>query len=120
MGRRKTAVNCNILPWQSARPDCKEKRFMQTGYPLMLSDPIRELSHGAFRLYMAMMSEAGSKREFTFPASTAERYGIPRSSFDRFKIELIRAGFIRIKESGRLTREKNVYEFVFDWKTRPP
>ena len=79
-----------------------------------------KLKPGARYLYLCMTMEAGGKRELTFPASSAEKYHIPPSSFDRFKAELIDAGFIRIKESGRLTREKNVYEFVFDWKARPP
>ncbi len=120
MGRGKAAVHCNIRPWLSAKADCKEGRFIQIGNSLLLSEQMCKLKPGARYLYLCMTMEAGGKREFTFPASSAEKYHIPPSSFDRFKAELIDAGFIRIKESGRLTREKNVYEFVFDWKARPP
>lgn len=120
MGRRKTASHCNIRPWLSAKADCKEGRFIQVGNSLRLSEQFGKLKAGAKDLYYCMSMEAGGEREFTFPASCAGKYRISPSSFDRFKAELIDAGFIRIKESGRLTREKNVYEFVFDWKARPP
>lgn len=120
MGRRKTAGRCNIRPWLSAKADCKEGRFIQIGNSLLLSEQFGKLKAGARDLYFRMAMESGGEREFTFPASSAERHHIPASSFERFKAELIDAGFIRIKESGRLTREKNVYEFVFDWKARPP
>ena len=117
MGRPKAAVNCKILPWLSARTDGKEKRFLQVGNSLLLSDQMQHLKHGARYLYLCMALEAGGKREFTFPASAAKKYGIHENSFDRYKEQLISAGFIRIKASGRLTREKNIYEFRFDWKT---
>lgn len=120
MGRRKPAVHCNIRPWLSAKPDGREGRFIQIGNSLLLSEQFGKLKAGARDLYFRMAMESGGEREFTFPASSAEKHHIPPSSFDRFKAELIDAGFIRIKESGRLTREKNVYEFVFDWKARPP
>ena len=79
-----------------------------------------KLKPGARYLYLCMTMEAGGKREFTFPASSAEKYHIPPSSFDRFKAELIDAGFIRIKGEREADPGKNVYEFVFDWKARPP
>lgn len=120
MGRPKAAVNCNILPWLSARADGKEKRFLQIGNSLLLSDKMKDLGQGARYLYICMAMEAGGKREFTFPAQSAKKYGIHPNSFDRYKAELINAGLIRLKESGRLTREKNIYEFRTDWQARPP
>lgn len=92
MGRGKAAVHCNIRPWLSAKADCKEGRFIQIGNSLLLSEQMGKLKPGARYLYLCMTMEAGGKREFTFPASSAEKYHIPPSSFDRFKAELIDAG----------------------------
>lgn len=91
---------------------------MQVGNSLLLSKEFQSLHAGAAHLYLCMAMEAGGKREFTFPAASATKYGIALNSFDRFKKELINSGFIRIKDSGRTTREKNIYEFLFDWKAK--
>ena len=119
MGRPKSAVNCRILPWLSGRSDCKEKRFLQVGNTLLLSATFKNLGTGARYLYICMGMEAGGHREFVFPASAAKKYGISKNSFDRHKAEIINAGLIRLKESGRLTREKNIYEFRTDWQASP-
>lgn len=91
---------------------------MQVGNSLLLSKEFQSLHAGAQSLYLCMAMEAGGKREFTFPAKAATKYGIAENSFSRFKKELIASGFIRVKASGRTTREKNIYEFVFGWKER--
>ena len=93
---------------------------MQIGNSLLLSEQMKRLGNGARFLYFCMAMDAGGKREFMFPAKSAKKYGIPQTSFDRFKAELISAGFIRLKEGGWTTREPNIYEFCLDWKTRPP
>ena len=84
MGRGKAAVHCNIRPWLSAKADCKEGRFIQIGNSLLLSEQMGKLKPGARYLYLCMTMEAGGKREFTFPASSAEKYHIPPSSFENF------------------------------------
>ncbi len=89
------------------------------GNSLLLSPMFHALHDGAKNLYLCMAMESGGRREFTFPASSAKKYGIPQSSFDRYKRELIVKGFIRVLYSGRLTREKSAYEFCFDWKSMP-
>ena len=121
MPRRKAATNCKISPWLSARPDNKERRFIQVGDTFLLSDRVKELNNGAFRLYVCMAMEAGMNTVFTFPASSAKKCGFTSNNgFELAKKELIEAGFIRIKSSGKCTREKNIYEFCYDWKARPP
>lgn len=120
MPRRKAAEHCKILPWLSARIDGKEKRFLQIGNSLLLSEQMKSLGTGARYLYLCMAMEAGGNREFVFPEASAKKYGIARNSFDRFKSQLLAAGLIRLKDSGRTTREKNVYEFRVDWQTKPP
>ena len=82
MGRRKTAGRCNIRPWLSAKADCKEGRFIQIGNSLLLSEQFGKLKAGARDLYFRMAMESGGEREFTFPASSAERHHIPASSFE--------------------------------------
>lgn len=116
MGRPKTAVNCRILPWLTGRSDCKEKRFLQVGNTLLLSETIKNLGIGARYLYLCMGMEAGGHREFVFPVSAAKKYGIPKNSFDRYKSELISAGLIQLVSSGWTTREKNIYAFQIGWQ----
>jgi hypothetical protein len=120
VARPKAAINCKISPWLSAKTDSKEKRFLQIGNSLLLSEEMKGLGNGARYLYLCMAMEAGGKRDFAFPAAAAKKYGIARNSFDRFKAELIAAGLICLKESGWTTREKNIYEFRIDWKARSP
>ena len=120
MGRKKAAVNCKILPWLSGRSDCREGRYLQIGNSLLLSEQMKNLNYGARYLYLCMGMESGGCREFEFPVSSAKKYGIPRNSFDRHKSELISAGLVDLKASGRTTRENNIYSFRTDWQAKPP
>ena len=124
MARHKAAKNCDIKPWLSLNPDCKEGRFLQAGNSLFLSrkdDSGNEknrfllLSNGAKMLYLCMALESGGKREFQFPQRAAKKYGIASSSLRRYIDELIRYGFID-RDSGWTTREANNYTFSLKWK----
>ena len=115
MARKKAAQNCNILPWLSARADCKEGRFIQIGNSLLLSDSFAELSAGARMLYFCMSLECGGKRVFTFPLTAAKKYGFAPATFRRHITELEAAKFISVN-SGKCVRQANVYEFSFGWK----
>ena len=53
-----------IVPWLSARPDNREKRFIQVGDSLLFSDAFQELRVGAKHLYLCMAMESGGKRDF--------------------------------------------------------
>ena len=115
MGRRKAAQNCTVLPWVSARADCKEGRFLQIGNSLLLSEAFQALSAGARGLYLCMALEAGGRRGFTFPLAAAKKYGFSATSFRRYVDELEAASFI-VKHSGANVRQPNDYEFTFGWK----
>lgn len=114
---RRRAGSDQLSPWLTANENCKEKRFIMVGNSLLLCPRYHALHDGAKHLYQCMADESGGKRQFTFPASAAKKYGIPRNSFERYKQELIENGFVRVLYSGRLTREKSAYEFSFEWKS---
>lgn len=120
MGRHKAAQNCVVLPWASAKPDCKEGRFIQIGNSLLLSMTFQELNVGAQHLYLCMLMESGGRKSFEFPLTTAKKYGIPSSSFRRYVDELHAANFIDV-QSGANARMKNLYSFSLAWKSiKPP
>lgn len=108
-----------MLPWLSARPDCKEGRFVQVGNSLLLSSCFQELSAGARFLYLCMAMESGGKRDFTFPLSSAKKYGIAKNSFSRYIKELSDSGFISVHSMANL-RQPNEYSFSFVWKEECP
>lgn len=125
MPRRKAAENCPLKPWESARRDCKEKRFIQVGNSMLLPkysedkkqvNPFYDLKTGEKYLYFCMCLESGGRRDFRFPLSSAKKYGISNGSFRTYLETLISKGFIK-RESGKTTREANNYSFMFDWKT---
>lgn len=115
MARHKAAVNCQILPWLSAKPDCKEGRFLQIGNSLFLSKEYRELSYAAQAIYLCMALESGGKRQFTFTKTDAKKYGIcPKTLYRQIK-ELQDKKFLTVS-SGKNTRTPNEFEFCFSWK----
>lgn len=112
--------NGQLLPWMSAKPDCKEKRFLQVGNSLFFSEVFQQLNAGSRMLYLCMAIEAGGKREVTFSRATATKYGIPKNSFSRQIAELKEAGFIEVSIEGCWRQfEPTVYRFIFDWKQKP-
>lgn len=109
MSRRKR--NNILLPWMSAKPDCRELRFLQVGNSLLLSPEFKTLSSGARLLYLCMGMEAGGKKGFQFPRSAQHKYGFDECTAARYIRELISAGFVRLVSSGRIVRQPNLYEF---------
>ena len=120
MPRRKAAPNCNVKPWLSANADSKEKIFTLIGNSLLLSEAFQQLTPGAQMTYICMTLHSGGKRDFQFPNATAKKFGFAEKSFRRYVAELAAAGFIKVN-SGKLTREPNIYSFCLEWKqNRPP
>lgn len=120
MAKKKAAERCSIRPWLSARPDCKERRFLQIGDSLLFSDSFKSLSAGAQMLFFCMAMESGGQRSLVFPLSAAKKYGIAQRSFRRYLEELEAAGFIE-KVSLANLRKPNEYTFSLSWKVaRPP
>ena len=113
MSKRRSGVT--IKSWMSARSDCKEGRFIQVGNSLLLSPRFQGLSPGARFLYLCMAMESGGKRDFTFPLSSAKKYGIAKNSFSRYIKELRDNGFIVVQSMANL-RKPNEYAFSFTWK----
>lgn len=101
--------------WMSATKDAREGRFLQIGNSLLFYEAFRELSAGAFKLYICCAMESAGKQTFQMPASKAEQYGIPRQSFIRYMKELETAGFIQKNRCGKSTRTANDYSFCFRW-----
>lgn len=117
MPRKKSGAA--ISPYLSAKTDGKEKRFIQTGNSLLLSKRFQELSVGARYLYFCMAMESGGRREFQFPQSAAEKYGIASTSLRRYISELRNSRFILV-HSGKIQRQPNHYEFTVSWKAPAP
>ena len=113
MSRRRK--KSQIVGWLSADPDNNETSFIQAGSSLYHSKAYQSLPDGAKNLYLCMATESKGHRSFCFPASTAEKYGIAARSFWNYVRALENAGFI-LRDSGRITREKNIYHFSFAWK----
>ena len=116
--RKKTGAA--LQPWLSARTDCREKRFIQAGNSLLLSQQFHFLSAGARSCYLCMAMEAGPRREFLFPKRAAKKYGIPHSSLCRYIRELTAHGWIEVR-SMQILRKPNEYRFSLLWKgIHPP
>ena len=120
MPKRKSSKDCMIKPWLSAKPDCKEGRFIQIGNSLLLDKRFQALKPTAKILYLCMAMESGGRREFTFPKTDMSKYGLSRSTAVTGVNALIEAGFIKKAYSGKITREPNGYEFCLEWKLNPP
>lgn len=119
MPRHKAAERCSIRPWLSARPDCKERRFLQIGDSLFFSESFQSLSAGAQMCYLFMAMESAGRRDFIFPLSSAKKYKIAPRSFRRYLTELEEAGFIK-KVSLANLRKPNEYAFSLSWKEAQP
>ena len=108
-----------IVPWLSAKPDNREKRFIQVGDSLLFSKAFRELHVGARYLYFCMAMESGGKRDFQLPTAAAGKYGIAPSSFWTYVRELEDKHFI-VCRSNKHLRRPNDYSFSDGWKTISP
>ena len=108
-----------ICPYLTAKPDNKEKRFIQVGNTLLLNREYSRLGTGAQHLYLYMAMEAGGRNDFQFPQSAAIKYGISPASFWRYVKELEKRHFITVTSYKNL-RQPNDYRFCLDWKPTPP
>ena len=119
MARRKTAAQADIKPWLSAKPDCKEGRFIQLGNTLLLSKVFQALNPSTQMLYISLAMESGGKRDVILSRSNAKKYGIAASTYSRAIKELSETGFIKVDlKRGRY--EANRFEFISDWKNGNP
>ena len=114
MGSRRRGRDA-IKPWLSARLDCKEGRFIQVGNSLLLSKEFQALTAGARFLYLCMTMESAGKREFIFPKSAAEKYGIARNSLSLLVAVLHIFLFISF-QSMEYIRHFLLYSFCLVWR----
>ena len=111
-----------LNPWCSGAINNREKAFTQIGQLLLQSPAFCNLTPTAKILYICMTLVSYGHVEFNFTKSTAEKYGISRSSLLRGVEALNSAGFIEIVYSGKVTREPSRYRFSTRWKEtkKPP
>ena len=117
MGGKHTRKLLDVRPWQSAKMDCREGRVAVLGNTLLLSEPLKNLSGNAFKLYSCMICESGGSKDFEFSRATGIKYGISYSTLTRAIKELVEVGMLKIALSGKSTRTKNLYSFAWDWKS---
>lgn len=105
------------LPFWSVDTDGnKPTSFIQVDNTLLTSERCKNLTATQFRIYIAMIGVCRGRQEFLFTASIAEEYGIKPRTLWRNIDDLIKAGFVKKKRSGKNTRDPNVYEFCPDWR----
>lgn len=117
MPKHKPAENCEIKPWLSAKPNCKEGRFIQIGNSLLLSKTFQKLSPGAQVMLLCMAMESGGRKNFKFPHSAILKYGFNKNYGAKYINELREAGFIELVSSGWTVRQANEYQFTIKWKS---
>ena len=114
MGRTKK-VPLNF--WETAKTgDEYDVHFSRLGDSLLDSPTFCQLSNIARLIYFYMIRAAAGKREFTFSHSFYTRRGFAKKTVARVIEELENAGFIQVKERGKVTRSPNKYQFTSDWK----
>lgn len=113
--RRKTTTPPK--PWESPTSDAKAAgNYGRVYRALLKNENFLNLPMSARYLYLCMVTCSAGSREFHFTQGEAATVGIVGGTFRRSVNELIRAGFIRIKESGYTLRQPTIYEFVNNWR----
>lgn len=105
--------------WQTLKEKGIEERYIRLGNSQLLHAAMIDLGDKAFRLYVYMLLESGGKKEFIFPRSKYKRLA-GNTVFQNAKEELIKKGFIAIKQNNANLRKPNVYQFSEDWKKKIP
>lgn len=103
------------LPIEPPANKTNGHKFGRVYVELLETPNFQRLNKTARLIYITMLTVATSK-EFHLTEGEAEKLGYSKAGFKRAVQELIEAGFIRIKRSGRLTREANIYEFTFSYE----
>ena len=101
--------------WLTGREASARAPFARVSKTLLTDPAFRALTPTAQHVYLCMTVEAAKNRRFAFTRKTAAQYGIPARSLLRAVHDLTAAGFITA-ESGRTTREANIYQFLLQWK----
>ena len=114
----------DFKPWETAKKEKgPEKQFSRISATLLQHPAFTALKPGVRLVYLTMVMAAAGKREFNFPrASYTGLYGLSHNIVCKAIPELVKGGFIQVKQSGQNTRTPNIYEFVNTWKEpyKPP
>lgn len=116
LSKRPKLVNSSLPFWQSANPDCKEKRFLMLGNSFLLHPMILGLSNSAYRVYSYMCLESGGERIFTFPYCKYKKI-VSKPTFQRALQELIDNRLIETLQNNANLRKANVYCFNPKWRS---
>ena len=110
--------------WETAKKEKgPERQFSRISATLLQHPAFTALKPGARLVYLTMVMAAAGKREFNFPrASYTGLYGLSHNIVCNAIPDLVKAGFIQVKRSGKNTRTPNIYRFVSTWKGKykPP
>jgi len=121
MSRRKVIKPLN--PWETANSGNVQERYIRPSFTLFQHPAFTALKPGARIVYLTMIMVAAGKNEFTFSrACYAGEYGLSHNIVCNAIPDLVKAGFIQVKRSGKNTRTPNIYRFVSTWKGKykPP
>lgn len=89
--------------------------FVMVDASLLENTRFQALTAGAQVEYLCMCLAAKGKREFEFPQRTAKQFGIKQAAHWRNVKLLEERGFIQ-SQSGKTTRQNNIYTFSSAWK----
>lgn len=115
-GKRRAAPHCSILSHLSARSDCQEVKFIQVGASFFEDENVCSLKPQTKWVYLCMAIVAGRDTEFSFSRGDGMKYGIPSRTLCTAVNELLEKGFLIRVESGKFTRTKNKFRFIYNWK----
>lgn len=101
--------------WQTTKVSGIEDRYIRLGNSQLLHDALMNLGDKAFRIYVYMLLESAGKKEFTFPRSKYKKLA-GNTVFQNAKEELIKKGFIVLKQNNANLRKPNIYAFSEEWK----
>ena len=101
--------------WQTTKVSGIEDRYIRLGNSQLLHDALMNLGDKAFRIYVYMLLESAGKKEFTFPRSKYKKLA-GNTVFQNAKEELIKKGFIVLKQHNANLRKPNIYAFSEEWK----
>ena len=104
-------------PWEAPVSDVRAAGHFGKVYTSLLQcENFKSLSLNARYLYLVMIASTPGEREFSLTKGQAEKAGLKGGSFRRGLNELIKAGFVTIKQSGHRQRKPTIYEFVPFWR----
>lgn len=103
-------------PWFTKIETGMERKYIRIGETMIKSEAWNTLPSSTTKLLLCMMYVANGKQHFQFPCHLAVQCGFSRSSFWRYRDELIAYGFIEVVANNKLQRRNNVYGFCSKWK----